>query len=124
MSFAESRKDNFYDVQLLHFGELVTFSREGQDDRQIKVRFRRTAADDEGQYIEQNVDTAEVRVGRDESHALGGIDAPRMRDKVTRANDPDGPYAWTGEVLKETPHSFLLRFTRPKLQRLGAKREQ
>lgn len=124
MSFADERKANFYSAQLAHFSEWITFARDGEDDRRIKVRFRRTATDVEGQYTEENVDSAEVRVGRDEAHALGGIANPRRGDKITRDNDTDGPYGWTGDVLKETPHSFLLRFTRPKLQRLGAQREQ
>lgn len=119
MGFDAARKDNFYATAFTHFGEWVTFSRVGQDDRRIKVNVRRTSRDAEGQHIDEQIDSAVVTVGRDEAHALGGIEHPQPLDKITRDNDPGGPYAWAQEVESETPYSFTLRFSRPRLQRLG-----
>ena len=121
MDFADTRKANFYATAFTHFGVWVTFSRSGQDDRQIKVNFRRTAADVESEYYGEQVDTAEVTVGRDEEHELGGVKWPQQMDKITRAGDDDGPFVWTGEVVEETPHSFVLKFMRPRLRRIGQK---
>lgn len=118
-TFAEIRRDNFYRVLLdeRHFARPITVREEGREDRTVVCVFRRTAASAVEGHLETDVDTATVRVGRDEAHAKGGIAAPRRG--LQFVVDDAAPWAFLGTVLQETSYSLVLEVTRPRLARLG-----
>jgi hypothetical protein len=130
MSFADARKANFYNVILntAHFAEVVTFRRHGQDDKQITVVCTPTQNernDQSASYIEEKVETLQVRVGRDETEAKGGIATPTIGDGILRA--PGGIldpriYSFQGRIEESTPHSWTLIFTRRVPELVGGRR--
>ncbi len=119
-SFPEIRKETFYRVVLndQHWAKPVTITEDGRPDRTILAVCRRTAADREEGLTDANVDSLAVTVGRDESHAKGGIAAARRGLKLMRPDETE-LYAFEGTVIEETEYSFVLQFSRPRLTTLG-----
>lgn len=124
MAFADWAKSIFYGTMLSLRAEDVQVWSGTDTPRTVRVQLVRSSGDMPTATSETNTDSLVVRVGRDESHALGGIAWPAKGLKLQRTSDgdPDNtPYAFNGEVIEEHPHSWHLRFVRPKLQRLGAR---
>lgn len=121
MSFADAQKRNFYGAVLNgRFAEEVTVRNAGDDDRTIRATISISAVDQTDQVKEENVETAVIKCGRDEDHLLGGIaDKPKKGLLIVRENGD--AFGFTGEVVHETPYSWSLKFSRPKLTRVGAR---
>jgi len=124
-AFENEMRANFYGEMLKHFPEPVTIQVDGAADRIVWGVVRRTTAQLQNgiaEVVEMQTDRITFKCGRDEAHELGGIDFPAKPLRLIRASEKDPtlePYAWTGEVLEENPHSWLLEFERPRLTRLG-----
>lgn len=122
MTFADHRKAAFYGTILRSgMAETVTLRLVGQDERRVTVVGTDVAADQLAQDSDLNLETFTCSIGRDPSHALGGIDRPEQRMTIVRDGDQPGSGVWAfnGDVLETTPHSFMLKFLRPRLFRLG-----
>jgi len=122
MTFADFRKDLFYNTTLVGpFAKQIIYSTPGAPDRVIWCRMDLTAVDQMNTSSDSNVQTALVSVGRDESHALGGVERAGQDDTLLPIGDDPASmrFAFTGEIVEETPHSLRLKFTREVPFRIG-----
>ena len=109
------------------FAETVTFYPAlGGTARRIVMAVSLGQHPEEGELIDTNTEEIRVLVGRTEAHAKGGIDVPykdaTTADAIRRDDDTETQrFAFTGDILSETPYSLELRFERPKPVRLGAR---
>src|SRR4051812_16918836 len=81
-TFKQQRADIFYDVMLddSAFAEVITVIEPGKADRQI---YAKRSSDDADlafaqQYVQDSEDVLLMRVGRNEAHNKGGIEAPTL----------------------------------------------
>lgn len=125
VTLADRMKSTFYDFVLdpakFPNVEIGTFRRDGKPDRQV---YAKVSADDrfeQGQIVDREVQQILALVGKDESHARGGISKPMRGDKWIRPGDQKGePYwAFTGVVSGITAHSWQLTFERSTPSYLG-----
>ncbi|MGE0605547.1 MAG: hypothetical protein AB7O62_00370 [Pirellulales bacterium] len=70
---------------------------------------------------QRDISTCTVIVGKDESHAKGGVLLPQFRDRLLRSGESrDGNLlAFSGTVLAEGPFHWELEFKRLKTTQLG-----
>jgi hypothetical protein len=64
-----------------------------------------------GERHQNQSETIRVAIGRDESHAKGGLANPTTGSTIERAGDPRR-YGFTGKIFESTPYSHLLEFAR------------
>lgn len=121
---AALRKANFYACLLdtNAFAEQVTYHPAGQPaPRTITAIVRPTQEIDQAEYLDREVQRYTVSVGKDETHAKGGVALPVAGDRIQRASETDQQalMAFTGRIIGETPHSYLLEFSRPITTQIG-----
>ena len=126
MSFASAKAENFASVFLNtdHDAEVITFfPAAGGPSRTIMARVRYVKRETEHEELRYEDERIVVTLGRDPEHEKGGVATPTMGDALVRGGD-DNPrrFAFTGEIKASTPSSWTLEFSRPKPDRLGAKR--
>ena len=73
------------------------------------------------QTHKREIERAIVVVGKDESHAKGGVERPAHRDRILRdGDDRSGPLlGFSGRVIAESPHHWELEFVRSTTTALG-----
>lgn len=110
---ADDWADTFANAE--EFAEQVYYQPAGGGtERQITALVERVADVTTEGAVWRRLDELVVTVGRNEDHAKGGVARPQPGDRLRRATDANTTnYAFTGEVIAETPASFRLRFVRP-----------
>ncbi len=107
------------------FAESVTFyPAAGGASRSIDVRITYQQESKDFGPINYDTERIEVFILKDESHAKGGLATPdrqsTVADKLVRAGDTlTEKFAFTGRILSESAHGWLLEFVRPKPVRIG-----
>lgn len=105
--------------------ERVTFyPAAGGTPREIVVAIDPKRRSQDGAVFDRLEQTCPVFCLKDESHAKGGIESPtheqNIADSFVRAGDPDTQrFVFTGGILEETDHSWVLEFSRPRPVRVG-----
>lgn len=124
MTFADDRREFFEGVVLGSdaFERLCTYQpAAGGEARSVRANVRATEDQELGEYSLDQLDAIVVTVAREPAAACGGVDAPEAGDLLTT---PEGrTYAFTGQVLGQTPYSWRLRFER-RTQRLAGAQSQ
>ena len=106
-----------YDVALNEdeFAEAVAYTPVKGKKRTVIVLIQADFAyAEEGTRTETREDIS-VQVGRDETHAKGGINEPKVGDIILRAVDVDPsqrPYAYMGNVDAIEPNEWIMQYTR------------
>ncbi len=124
MTFKTNRRDNFYEVFLNdeHFAEWITYHPAVGDERAVLALIEHEQRRHEDEVVVRDDERIVVTVGRDETHEKGGVELPKIGDGLMReVDDGWGKFAFTGEVVNQTAHSWKLVFTRPKSRALGGR---
>lgn len=127
----DDRKADFYNVFLNtgEFAETVTFyPARGGPSRRIVVIRSVTQRPEQGELVTYGEEQLRIRVGKDETHAKGGIAVPvsagTKRDMIQRDDDTETErYAYTGEK-KDFGVYWELEFSRRMLQTAGVEHRQ
>jgi hypothetical protein len=113
-TFADHRKDVWYDVQLqegMPGVETVTYRKPGGEDKTVVVKRVEDESDREAMELHEAAkELFKFRCGRDVEHEKGGIVTPEIRDLVIR--EDGSRYSYTGEKENITPHAWTLLFRR------------
>ena len=112
---------DLYDVQLNvnEFAEWATFHPATGGSRRVVVLIEHRHRMNEQTGLRYQTGEITVLVGGNESHAKGGVAAPRLKDALRRDGDAeDERYAYGGDG-KAIAGGWKLEFSRPRLVTIG-----
>ena len=123
----DDRQADFYAnaLNVDEFAEWVTYYPASGTSRSIAAQVRRPGSNNQQQPRRNEVSEFEderiwVELGRDESHARGGVPWPQIGDTLVRDGEEDlERFAFVGEIVKSSPFAWVLEFSRPKQRSLG-----
>ena len=104
-----------------NFAETVTYVPQVGPARRVNIDITHSSEYASGTMLMEQVHTISIVVGRNETHANGGVSMPQLGDAIIRDGDiPGVVYSWTGEVMDSEDHYWALKFERRKPHRVGA----
>lgn len=108
------------DVLTQALGDDDVAGRAGGNTATLTLIFDLTSNEQEGDSKTIEMDMATVTVARSELLKLGSSTPQRDMAILPSMYDTlDGWFAWTGDIIDDTPTYCVLKFSRPRLYRLG-----
>jgi len=126
VSFREAKSDNFYGVFLNedHFAEWVTYYPKKGPSREILVKIQSPGQQEQrptrNEVSEYEDEQLHVTLGKDEGHEKGGVERPAIGDAFVREGEEHlDRFVFEGDVVRSTPMSWTLKFSRAKQRSFG-----